>query len=40
MSNIIEYILLHQNGQSSRETYNARAKLILHNNDVFRCNAI
>ena len=39
MSNIIESILLHQNGQSSQETYNARAKLILHNSDVFRCNA-
>ena len=40
MSNIIESILLHQNGQSSQETYNARAKLILHNSDVFRCNAL
>lgn len=40
MSNIIEAILLHQNGQSSQETYNARAKLILHNSDVFRCNAL
>lgn len=40
MSNIIDSILLHQNGQSSQETYNARAKLILHNSDVFRCNAL
>ncbi len=40
MSNIINSILLHQNGQSSQETYNARAKLILHNSDVFRCNAL
>ena len=40
MSNIIDSILLHQNGQSSQETYNARAKLILHNSDVYRCNAL
>ena len=40
MNEIIDLILKHQDGQSSKETYNARAKLILHNSDVFRINSL
>lgn len=40
MNEIIDLILKHQDGQSSPETYNARAKLILHNSDVFRINSL
>lgn len=36
MEEIIDSILWHQSGHSSIETYNARAKLIFHNADVFR----
>lgn len=39
MEDILSSILLHQSGSSSLETYNARAKLIFHNADVFRHNA-
>lgn len=39
MEDILNKILLHQSNNSSRETYNARAKLILHNSDVFRKHA-
>lgn len=36
MEDILDSILLHQSGHSSNGTYNARAKLIFHNADVFR----
>ncbi|SUY37512.1 hypothetical protein [Clostridium perfringens] len=36
MKEIVASILAHQNGNSSQETYNARAKLIIHNNDVYK----
>ena len=36
MEDILDSILLHQSGHSSNENYNARAKLIFHNADVFR----
>lgn len=36
MDEIINDILEHQNGKSSTKTYDSRAKLIIHNNDVFR----
>ncbi len=39
MEEILDTILLHQCGHSSNETYNARAKLIFHNADVYRFNA-
>lgn len=39
MNEILDKILLHQSGNSSTDTYDARAKLVLHNNDVFRDNA-
>lgn len=39
MKNIIEAVLLHQSNQSSQTTYEARAKLIMHNFDVFRYHA-
>lgn len=39
MKEILDMILLHQSGRSSRDTYDARAKLMFHNADVFRCNA-
>ena len=35
MEDIIDQIILHQSGNSSNNTYNARAKLIFHNADVF-----
>lgn len=35
MEDILDSILLHQSGHSSNDTYNARAKLIFHNADVF-----
>lgn len=35
IKNILDSILLHQSGRSSNDTYNARAKLIFHNADVF-----
>lgn len=38
MEDILNTILLHQNNLSSNETYDARAKLIIHNADVFRYN--
>ncbi|MBQ7975846.1 MAG: hypothetical protein IJ300_09210 [Clostridia bacterium] len=38
MEEIIDTVILHQSKQSSLETYNARAKLIIHNADVFRYN--
>ncbi len=40
MEIILNNILLHQSGNSSKETYNARAQLSFHNHDVFRVNAI
>ncbi len=39
MEEILTTILLHQRRQSSLETYNARAKLMFHNADVYRYNA-
>jgi len=36
---IINSILMHQNGKSCEETYNNRARLIIINSDVFRYNA-
>ena len=36
MTNIIDTVLRHQNNQSSEETYNARAKLLIHNTDVYK----
>ena len=39
MKEIINSILDHQSSKSSIETYNNRAKLIMHNFDVFRYNA-
>ncbi len=39
LEEILTTILLHQSGRSSPETYNARAKLMLHNADVYRYNA-
>ena len=39
MKDIIDNILLHQSGHSSPDTYNARAKLLIHNSDVYRRNA-
>lgn len=38
MEEIIDSILLHQSGHSSHDTYNNRAKLIIHNFDVYRFN--
>jgi hypothetical protein len=38
MKIILESILKHQSGQSSHETYNNRAKLIIHNFDVYKFN--
>ena len=40
MEDIVNKILTHQSGNSSQETYDARAKLLLQVSDVFRCNAI
>lgn len=39
MKDIIEKVLLHQSNQSSKTTYEARGKLIMHNFDVFRYHA-
>lgn len=39
LEEILSIILLHQSGQPSPETYNARAKLMFHNADVYRYNA-
>jgi hypothetical protein len=39
MDLIINSVIDHQSGNSSQETYNNRAKLIMHNFDVFRYNA-
>ena len=39
MIDIVDSILSHQSGQSSHETYDNRAKLIIHNFDVYRYNA-
>ena len=39
LEDILNTILIHQSGKSSPETYNARAKLIFHNADVYRRNA-
>lgn len=36
MTDIIDTVLRHQNNQSSEETYNARAKLLIHNSDVYK----
>lgn len=38
LEEILSTILLHQSGHSSPETYNARAKLMFHNADVYRYN--
>lgn len=38
LEEIIDYILLHQSGNSSYSTYDNRAKLIIHNFDVYRFN--
>ena len=39
MEDILNSIIEHQSGNSSTFTYNSRAKLIMHNFDVFRHNA-
>jgi len=39
LKEILSTIVLHQSGQPSPETYNARAKLMFHNADVYRYNA-
>ena len=39
MEDILDTIIEHQKGNSSNETYNARAKLMFHNADVYRFNA-
>lgn len=36
MTDIIDTVLMHQNNQSSEETYNGRAKLLIHNSDVYK----
>lgn len=36
MTEIIDAVLRHQNNQSSAETYNGRAKLLIHNSDVYK----
>ena len=38
MEIILRSVLKHQSGQSSHETYNNRAKLIIHNFDVYKFN--
>lgn len=40
MEDILKGILKHQSRNSGRDTYNSRAKLIIHNHDVFRQNAL
>lgn len=39
LEEILDGVLRHQSGNSSQETYNARAKLMFHNADVYRYNA-
>lgn len=39
LKEILDMIIYHQSGNSSKETYNARAKLMFHNADVYRYNA-
>lgn len=36
MTDIIDTVLRHQNYQSCEETYNGRAKLLIHNSDVYK----
>lgn len=36
MKEILADIILHQHGESSDKTYDSRAKLIIHNNDVYK----
>ena len=38
MNNILDLVIKHQEGIHSSETFDARAKLMLHNSDVFRKN--
>ena len=40
MTDIIELVIQHQDGAHTPETFEARAKLMLHNSDVFRKNAL
>ena len=40
MTEIINKVLEHQDHKSSSDTYDARAKLLIHNTDVFRKNAL
>jgi hypothetical protein len=40
MAEIIDGILKHQSRNSGHDTYNNRAKLVIHNHDVFRQNAL
>ena len=40
MMDIIELVIQHQDGAHTPETFEARAKLMLHNSDVFRKNAL
>lgn len=40
MTTILNGILNHQNSNSSPSTYDDRAKLVIHNNDVFRKNSL
>lgn len=40
MSEIIDLVIQHQEGNHTPETFDARAKLMLHNSDVFRKNAL
>lgn len=39
LEDILDGIIRHQSGNSTNETYNARAKLMFHNADVYRYNA-
>lgn len=40
ISEILDLVIQHQNGYHTPETFEARAKLMLHNSDVFRQNAL
>jgi hypothetical protein len=40
MSDILDLVIQHQEGNHTPETFDARAKLMLHNSDVFRKNAM
>ena len=40
MTDIIDLVIKHQEGNHTLETFDARAKLMLHNSDVFRKNAL